>query len=223
MNFRGTIEGLRKINDGFIYKRILLQKSMKIFFIFLILISLTTSVQSENIKNLEIENISIGDSLLDYLSENEIIEEIKQNKKEAYYYLDDSFGEVYFYSGNFKTYDFLSFFVKPTDSKYIIQSIFGTIQYDENIKKCYEKQNEIDIDLSLNFKNVKKRVGEHLHQVDPSGKSIVKFIYYFFDNNNLLRVECTKFEKNLKKKNGWTDGLSVSLVNNDVQNWFTSY
>ena len=45
---------------------------------------------------------------------------------------------------------------------------FGRIGMQTN------KQNEIDIDLSLNFKNVKKRVGEHPHQVDPSGKSIVK-------------------------------------------------
>ena len=59
---------------------------MKKIFVFIILISLTTSVNSENIKDLEIENISIGDSLLDYLSENEILKEIQQNKKEAYYY-----------------------------------------------------------------------------------------------------------------------------------------
>jgi hypothetical protein len=196
----------------------------KIFvFIILILISLTTLLHSESIKDLEIENISIGDSLLNYLSENEILKEIQINKKEAYYYLDDTFGEVYYYSGNFKRYDFLSFFVKPTDSKYIIQSIFGIIQYDKNIKQCYEKQNEIDIELSSNYTNLKKKVGEHPHQVDPSGKSIVKYIYYYFDNNDLLRVECTKFEKNLKKKYNWTDGLTVSLVSNDVQKWFTSY
>ena len=195
---------------------------MKKIFVFIILISLTTSVYSENIKDLEIENISIGDSLLDYLSENEILKEIQQNKKEAYYYLDDSFGEVYFF-GNFERYDFLSFFVKPSDSKYVIQSIFGSIQYDKNIKKCYEKQNEIDADLSLSYKNLRKRSGEHAHQVDPSGKSIVKYIYYYFANNDLLRIECTKFEKNLKKKYGWTDGLSVSLVSQDVQNWLTSY
>ena len=70
---------------------------------------------------------------------------------------------------------------------------------------------------------MKKSEGEHAHQVDPSGKSIVKYIYYYFDNNDLLRIECTKFEKNLKKKYGWSNGLSVSLVSNDVQNWLGNY
>ena len=73
------------------------------------------------IEDYKIEGIGLGDSLLDYLSESEIIAEIELNKP-AYNYLNDDFGEVYLFS-NFDTYDNLSFFVKPKDKHYTIYSI----------------------------------------------------------------------------------------------------
>ena len=57
-----------------------------------------------------------------------------------YNYLTDEFGEVYLY-GKFEIYDVLSFFVKPDDENYTIYYIAGTIEYDDNIKQCYEKTN----------------------------------------------------------------------------------
>ena len=44
------------------------------------------SVFADDISDFEIEGISIGDSLLDYMTEDEILEEIKENKDHYYYY-----------------------------------------------------------------------------------------------------------------------------------------
>ena len=62
----------------------------------------STSVFADNISDFEIEGISIGDSLLDYFSEEEIIEQIKETRY-MYEYLTDEFGEVYLYK-EFKDY-----------------------------------------------------------------------------------------------------------------------
>ena len=50
-----------------------------------------------------IESISLGDSLLDYMSRNEIKEEFKRTNF-LYQYLKNpnKFGQVYLYEGNFK-------------------------------------------------------------------------------------------------------------------------
>ncbi len=104
---------------------------------------------AEDISEYEIEGISIGDSLLDHLSKEEIITEIEINKPE-YNYLTDEFGEVYLYK-NYEKYDYLSFFVRPKDKKYIIYYIGGTIKYDDKIKQCLTKQKEIYKEISSQF------------------------------------------------------------------------
>ena len=51
---------------------------------------------ADDVYNLKIEGISLGDSLLKHLSKEEITAEIEDNKA-AYNYLTDEFGEVYLY------------------------------------------------------------------------------------------------------------------------------
>jgi len=61
---------------------------------------LITPSQADDIKDFEIEGMSIGDSLLDYFSANEI----KNNKKD--YYTNDKFTAVDFRDKSlFKNYD----------------------------------------------------------------------------------------------------------------------
>ena len=81
---------------------------MKILLTLFVLL-FSSSVVAEDISDFEIEGISIGDSLLDYMSEEEIKNEIRINKY-MYDYLTDEFGEVYLFK-NFKTYKFISFFL----------------------------------------------------------------------------------------------------------------
>ena len=65
-----------------------------IILIFIIIFSFKSI--AEDISEFEIEGISIGDSLLDFMSEEEIIKGIELSKS-VYNYLNDDFGEVYMY------------------------------------------------------------------------------------------------------------------------------
>ena len=66
------------------------------------------SVFADDISDFEIEGISIGDSLLDYMTEEAILKEIEENKN-AYLYLNEpnKYAEVYF-TKDFSTYDSVS-------------------------------------------------------------------------------------------------------------------
>ena len=190
-------------------------------YLFLILFSFSASSFADDISDFQIEGINIGDSLLDHLSKEEIITEIERTKPD-YNYLREEFGEVYIFD-KLKTYDLMSFFVKLTDSKYIIYGVFGTIPYNKNINQCYKKQKELEKEFSVDYKDTKKQEGEQLHPIDPSGKSTVRYTYLIFKSGDLIRIECTNFEENLKKKNNWNNGLTVSLVKARLQNWLSSY
>ena len=120
-------------------------KRLPLYF-FLIFFTLPTPSQADDISEFQIEGMSLGDSLLDYVSEERIKSQIESNKS-AYQYLKnkDKFGEVYIFNDeNFKTYQTVSFFVKPDDRNYIIYFIRGILNYIEDIDGCLNKQKEIE-------------------------------------------------------------------------------
>ena len=190
-------------------------------YLFLILFSFSVPSFADNIDEYQIEGISIGDSLLDHLSKEEIITEIESNKP-TYNYLTDEFGEVYL-SGNFEIYDPISFFVKPNDKNYIIYDIRGVVGYDDNIEQCYAKQKEIVEEFSLSYKNTRKVEETFKFPWDPTGKSNVRNTFLYFDSGDVITVSCAEYEKSLKIKNNWEDALSVAISKKEVLDWMRNH
>ena len=187
-------------------------------YLFLILFSFSAPSFADDISEHQIEGISIGDSLLDHLSKEEIINEIEFNKP-TYNYLNNDFGEVYLY-GNFDNYDRLSFFVKPKDKHYTIYSIYGSISYDDKLEQCFAKQKEIEKEFSSMYKNAKKRKITLEFDWDPTGESVTHNITFFFDSGDNIEVNCTKYKKSLKIENNSKDSLQVSISKKEVNDWF---
>ena len=173
---------------------------------------------TNDIYEYEIEGISIGDSLLEYLNEREIVKEIQVNKF-AYETYSDVFGEVYLFD-NFKEYDTLSFFVKPRDKNYNIHSISGNINYNNKFAKCLNKQKEVEEEFSNLFPNAKKEYFTHKISVDPSGKSISQNIVFFFESGDNIQVNCTKYKAELKDQYNWVDSFMISLNTKEITDWF---
>ena len=183
----------------------------------------STSMFAEDMSDFQIEGISIGDSLLNYMSEKEIEKEIENNKYMYEYFEVELFGEVYLSSNSFQTYEYLSFFVKLNDEKYIIYSVRGIISYNEDFDECYKKQNSVIKELSSMFNTSRKFSDFSKHSIDPSGKSTVKSIGFNLNSGGRVLTECTKFEKKLKLKNNWGDSFAVMLDSKDVIDWMSLY
>ena len=207
---------MTSLNSGF---KLTSMKKLSTY-LFLILFSFSAPSFAEDISEYEIEGISIGDSLLNHLSKEEIITEIEKHKP-VYNYLTDEFGEVYLY-GKFEIYDHLSFIVKPNDKNYIIYHIRGSILYDDKIKQCYAKQKEIVEEFSVLYKNVRKDEKTYKFPFDPTGKSKTHNISFSFDSKDKIRVSCTEYEENLKIKNNWADSLQVVIQAKEITAWFSN-
>jgi len=183
-----------------------------------LIFTLPTPSQADDIRDLEIEGISIGDSLLDHLSKKEIITDIENNKP-AYNYLTDEFGEVYLF-GNFENYDILGFKVKPKDKNYTIYSIKASIMYDDKLDMCFAKQKEIEKEFSSTFKNINKKKKTFKFPFDPTGESVSHSITFVFDTGGQIQINCTKYKKSLKIENNWSDALQVMIQTKEIINWF---
>tara|TARA_Y100000590_G_scaffold406286_1_gene495320 strand:+ start:38 stop:610 length:573 start_codon:yes stop_codon:yes gene_type:complete len=182
----------------------------------LIVLLFSSSVVAENISDFEIEGISIGDSLLDYFSEDEI-------NNNLYFYnskTDKTFIHVEFYNHSIaKVFEGLQFAMKNKDNEYKVHSIRGAIYYDNvDFNLCYEKMYEISNELSKLFVNAEKIETNVKHSYDKTGKSTVRGFAFLFERG-LAYVQCYNWSEEITKDEGWDDNLNVTIKTDVYNNW----
>jgi len=178
-----------------------------------IVLGLTFSLQSwtkaDDIRDFEIEGMSIGDSLLDYFSEEEINKKIDNEElitcpgSDKYYGM--SFGNENF----FKTYEFIKFHMKKNDKKFTIVSITGVIDYPNNFEDCLKTKKKIvkEIKESYDFINVQNYTSDFKGK---GGKSI-SYISDFDFSGDGIRIWCSQWDKKNKYTKTWIDDLNVGV------------
>jgi len=186
----------------------------KILVIFILLFS--SSVVADDISDFEIEGMSIGDSLLDYFTEDEI----KKHIYDAYPNKEDSTFITVEISTlkSFKNYDAIQAMVKENDNKYIAYTMDGMISYRNNIEECYSKQNEIVEEFSIIFNNVTINDPGVIKDKIDAGKSTYKGIYFNFPSGDYIEVVCYDWSKEI----GWIDHLRIGLTSNEVSDWISA-
>ena len=190
------------------------------------------SVFAEDISDFEIEGMSIGDSLLDYMTEEKILKEIERTK-DWYLHLKEpyKYASVYL-RGEFLNYDYLGFIIKNSSSntyvsnkneKYTILSITGETEYIENFDGCIQKRDEIAEIFSKSFTNADRFQEIREIPSDPSGKSIVDQVNFVFNSGNSVMVYCTDYDETIRLKIKMQEGLVVVLMLDEINEWVMDY
>ena len=192
---------------------------MKILLTLFVLL-FSSTVVAEDISDFEIEGISVGDSLLDYYSNNEILENIE---KDIYKYNKDYFKDTNYYvltfNKNFKLYKEVQIYVKRDDKKFKIHGIDALILYRYNIKECDKKMNKIVNELSNLFTNFKKqKISPQEHSLDSA--SIWWGYKFIFDSGGKADVTCYDWSDQWSKKKHWYDNLRIGILNKELTKIF---
>ncbi len=174
--------------------------------LFLILFSFSAPSFADDIRDFQIEGMSIGDSLLDYFSE----EEIKKSKKD--YYKDKTFTAIELTSKIYKDYDEIQIHYKTIDKKYIIFSIDGLIDI-ENLKDCIKQKSKIVSEISELFKNLEKKVRDDWDMVSGHGK--LHGVTFTFNSGDTADVVCYDYDV----ETGYEDHLRVGVSRKEVIDW----
>jgi len=183
----------------------------KIIFIIILILSFQSFSKADDIRDFEIEGISIGDSLLDFYSKREI------NNFSNY---DDLPSDMKFriadYEKKIGSYDGLQFFYKPKDQKFKIYSVAGHV-YCNSKNKCNKifEQIKSDMEKSLEGKKFKKDTYKHFD--DKSGKSVAT-VYYLNVDGGHIKVEYMDWSKKMK----WADNVNVTINTIEVIDWLKS-
>ena len=176
---------------------------MKIFISILILIfGFQSLIKAESITELEIEGISIGDTLLKLTSKSDI----KSNMVQLY--KSKKFSTIPYYDS--QIYDMVQFSFMTDDDNFIVHDIEGKLFFENNIKRCKKKQKQIS-------KSIKEIIGsyteyypisEQIRKADPSGKSIMySEAFLFSDQWSMVQIYCTDWSDDLD----YDDELKISI------------
>ena len=161
---------------------------------------LSTSAYTDDIKDFQIENTSIGDSALDYYNEAQ---------------LEDS--ELGWYNYSYKEYstsllpgkgiyDWFQISYKSDDDNFTIEGLAGIIvkkKYDND--KCNKELDTAALNISELFKNTKQakkklykivyNLREIFQKPNPYGKSIVTSISFDFKDEGKIILSCYNMDK----------------------------
>ena len=188
-------DGLKKITHK-------LMKRLSLY-LFLILFTLQTPSLSDDIRDFQIEGISLGDSALKHFNANEltILEEGYSSKE---------FSTATVRSSSFTNYESLQISFKTGDSKYKIVDITGNV--DKDYKLCLKELSGIDDELSNMFKDViKADAKEYPHPVDKSGETKITDIIWQFNSGELILAQCYNWKSEYGRKRDYVDGLKISI------------
>ena len=189
---------------------------MKRLLIILILtFSFQTFAKADDIRDFEIEGMSIGDTLLQYYSEDQIIKKSKPiflGEKKYY-----EWNQIYKENNN-KLYDRVALIFKVDDKNYIIKKISGRNYYkNNNINECYDTQITIENEIAKLIPNIKKTGRKE--EKNPNfltGSSYQTVVYFDFIDDSYIGISCMDFSKNDSNSR---DRLSVFAVTKEYEDW----
>ena len=188
---------------------------MKVFISVLVLMfSLQSWTKANDIRDFEMEGISIGDSLLNHISKIQIDKLNKQfvypNKQYYVFVIEKDYL-------NLNTYDYLQVEIKNNDFDYTVEALSGFLDYPNQIKDCHKKREKIDNDIKENFKNLTKKKYNKKNRSDKTEKSINYITEFIFKNGDTIVTICEDWSSYMSH----TDSLRVGIVPKKFYDWIS--
>ncbi len=192
----------------------------KIFYI--ILFSLfSLNIVANDIRDFQIEEMSIGDNLTNYFSINKIQKHYKKNyykyKKNKKFIAVEIFEPdlFSFYEGiQIHISNFGNNYTDQINTDYIISHIVGfkVLNYDE----CKQEQKKVEEIFIDTFKNADlSRDIDVPHDADPSGNSIATASWFDLKSGDVALINCVKWSEEMQRQ----DHLRVGMMTKEFDNW----
>ena len=184
----------------------------KILAVLILIFTLPTPSQADDIRDFQIEGMSIGDSLLDYFSEEEI------TNSKIINYKDNKYKFAYLKKAN-SIYEVLQIGYKTNDKNFKIELINGILDFKNNVDECWKKQDKISNEIDYFFPNQEKEDSGKITEYpedDPEGL-VARYITYYFNSGEQIAVYCNDYSK----KSGLNDNLKVQIMSKKMSDYLT--
>ena len=188
-------------------------------YLFLVLFSLQVPSWADDIRDFQIEGISIGDSLLDYYTKKDI------GEAREYKYKSDKFYSIDIFDNQLELFDGFQFHLKKKDYKYIIHGLSGAIifgevgiYYPNSENECKKQKKIIEKDIDSIFSNAQKETMSGVGQEDVDKEAIRHETYYILNSGDVY-LQCVTYGEKAKKKHYFFDSLRLTILTKEFSNW----
>ena len=198
----------------------------KLLAILILILTLQTPSQADDISDFHIEGISVGDSLLDYFTKENI--EIEKKNENVFIYKDNKFMDIgvgpdpqqWSLVKEFDLYEDATVTIKPNDKSYEIYSITGRI-FCNSIKVCKSKQKEITSELKILFGNQTGfETYKDPHPIDETGNSFVYGNRFVFESTkDEIAADIYQWSEKMKLEKGYYTNVKVDISKAEFVNF----
>ena len=150
-----------------------------VLIIIILILSFQSWTKADDIRDFEIEGMSIGDSLLKFFSKKTI-----DNNK--VFYKSNKFYQVSIDKQNFEIYDGVNFQLKNKDKNYIIYSLSGVKKKD--INKCLRDQKKVLSEIKTLFNN--PQIIDEGKREHAAYENSFTYDIYVMVNADMISVSC---------------------------------
>ena len=179
---------------------------MRIFLAILVLIfSLQPWTKADDIREFEIEGMSVGDSLLDYYSQSDI----KNNLATGY--KDNEFSMAYFKLSSTEE-QWLQIHFKTDDKKFTIYGV-DKLFYPKTVDDCLKERNKIVESVLDIFTNLEKQDRNNWDMASGHGK--IHGILFKFNTGDFVEITCYEYNKDYDE----IDHGRVAVVTKELVEW----
>ncbi len=193
---------------------------MKKFLAFLIChFLLINPSNADEIRNFQIGNFSLNESLLDNFTKEELISNAEY-QQQTYSFKNNKYYKIALFDKKYKPYDSIILYTLRSDKLFKIKSITG-VRSSMDTEKCRKELISISDEFTRLFPSAsKKKYGPVKKLVDPTGKSLENGIYFVFNNGDEAGVSCIDYGKEYLKKHSYaSDHMQIFLDTKKYASW----
>ena len=189
-----------------------------IIIIITFIINLQSSTKADDIRDFEIEGMSLGDSALNFFTKSEIdksVEEMPQYPNDEYKIAFIQKSKKY----NFKNYQGITFYFKKNDKTYKIVGIVASNYYPNDFQNCLNDLKKMRKDIENSFDVLPIFEGEEILEFDTFGETTMHGVVYDLADNGFSQVVCYDWSKEISEKQGRVDELTIGISNKEYGEW----
>jgi len=187
----------------------------------ILLLSISQITSADELSDFEVLGMSIDDNLLNFITEDEILDEIDKRKTlNRYSHLKEpnKFLEITVPKQEKDLYDGAEVFIKntiPRDNT--IHGIRGYRYYIEDFDACIKKRNQIAEILTNFFPDAKTG------SLITEGKNKITDNFSIGNSERIIDVNCIDLEETYRLKNNFSEGLEFIIRNKEFSDWALDY
>ena len=181
---------------------------MKVLLLILILtLSFQSLTKADDIKDFEIESMSIGDNLTKYYSE------INLTTNTADFYKDNTYATQSFNAKKDSPYEVIQVSYIKKDKNFKAEAIGGEISFANDIDSCLKHMNNVKKDIASSLPNTIKEIENTNYN---SAHGIYSYIHFIFDTGDLITISCYDYDNS---KYTYEDTFKLNIQTKEFRKW----